>query len=130
MEEQLFKSALKEIRKVLSEEQLSMMFDGSYPLRLIIQPAQEIEGQMDLLEAAEIGEPGTSPGAKLILRYLADDVQLEIVGRMTVEDETYRKVRSKFKAACLYFLCYIHRLAMDNEILDRTKYGGDEDGPA
>lgn len=128
MEEQLFKSALKEIRKVLAEEQLSMMFDGSYPLRLIIQPAQEIEGQMDLLEAAEIGEPGTSPGAKLILRYLADDVQLEIVGRMTVEDETYRKVRSKFKAACLYFLCYIHRLAMDNEILDRTKYGGDEDG--
>ena len=127
MEEQLFKSALAEIRKVLAEEQLSMMFDGSYPLRLIIQPAPEIEGQMDLLEAAEIGEPGTSPGAKLILRYLADDVQLEIVGRMTVEDDLYRKVRSKFKTACLYFLCYIHRLAMDNEILSRTKYGGDDE---
>lgn len=127
MEEQLFKSALAEIRKVLAEEQLSMMFDGSYPLRLIIQPAPEIEGQMDLLEAAEIGKPGTSPGAKLILRYIADDVQLEIVGRMTVEDDLYRKLRTKFKAACLYFMAYIHRLAMDNEILGRTKYGGDDE---
>ena len=104
-----------------------MMFDGSYPLRLIIQPALEIEGQMDMLEAADPGEPDTSPGAKLVLRYIADDVQLEIVGRMTVEDETYRKVRTKFKAACLYFMAYIHRLAMDNEILGRTKYGGDDE---
>lgn len=125
MEEQLFKSGLKDLQKILAEESLTAIFDGSYPMKLIIREAPEIEGQMDLLEAAEIGEPGTSPGAKLVLRYIADDVQLEITGRMTMEDDLYRKIRSKFKAACVYFMAWIHRMAMDNEILDRTRFGGD-----
>ena len=125
MEEQKFNDALVDIRKALSEEQLSMMFDGSYPIRLIIKPDYEgFDGQMNMLEKAD-----TDPTAKkssMTLRYICGELLVETVGRMRIEDETYRKVRTKFKQACLFYMAYIHRLAMDNEMISRTKFGGEE----
>lgn len=126
MEEQKFHDALAEIRKVLAEEQLSMMFDGSYPIQLIIKSEFEsIDGQMNMLDKADV-DP-TARKSKLTLRYICDDVLLESVGRMRIEDDTYRKVRSKFKQACLYYMAYIHRLAMDNELISRTRFGGESE---
>ena len=126
MEEQLFKSGLKDLQKILAEESLTAIFDGSYPMKLIIKPApDELEGQMDMMTAAEAADSFSQPDVTLVLRYIADDVQLEITGRMTMEDDLYRKIRSKFKASCVYFMAWIHRMAMDNEILDRTRFGGD-----
>ena len=125
MEEQLFKSSLKDIQKILVEECLTATFDGSYPMALIIRPAPEVEGQMDMMTAAYEAESFAQSDVKLVLRYIADYVQLEITGRMTMEDDLYRKIRSKFKTACVYFMAWIHRMAMDNEILDKTRFGGD-----
>lgn len=127
MEELLFKSALKDIKKILTEENLTMMFDGSYPIRLCIEPCQDIEGQMNMLEAAEIGQAFNAPGMKLVLRYVADDVQLEIVGRCAIDDDVYRKIRAKFKTACVYYMAMIHKLAMDNDLIGNPKYGGDKE---
>lgn len=128
MEEQLFKSGLKDLQKILAEEGLTAVFDGSYPMKLIVKPApDEIDGQMDMMTAAEVADSFAQPDVKIVLRYIADDVQLEITGRMTMEDDLYRKIRSKFKSACVYFMAWIHRMAMDNEILSRTKYGGDDE---
>ena len=126
MEEQLFKSTLADIKKLLTEENLSMTFDGSYPMKLIVKPCQDIEGQMNMLEAADEDTPFNSPDMVFILRYIAGDVRLQIFGRMAIDDDLYLRIKRKFKSACEYYAAMIHKLAMDNELLDRAKYGGDD----
>ena len=127
MAEQLFKSTLRDLKKILSENNLAMTFDGSYPITLILQPFQGLEGQMNMLEAADADTPFSSPDAKFTLKYMSDDVQLEIYGRLALDDDLYRKIRAKFKTACVYYMGMIHKLAVDNELIDRPLYGGDEE---
>lgn len=126
MEEQLFKSTLTDIKKLLTEENLGMTFDGSYPMKLIVTPCQDIEGQMNMLEAADKDTPFNSPDMVFILRYVAGDVRLQIFGRMAIDDDLYLRIKRKFKTACEYYMAMIHKLAMDNQLIDRPRYGGDD----
>ena len=127
MEKQLFNCELEKLGKTLAEENLDFLFNGSYPIRLAITPRQDMEGQMDMLAEADKDTPVNSPDARLILTYRAGDVELQIFGRMSIDDDLYRKVRSSFKNACLYYLALKHREGCEAGAVNGTLASGGDD---
>lgn len=127
MEKQLFGCELDKLGKILAEENLAFLFTGSYPIKLTITPRQDMEGQMDMLADADKDTPVNSPDARLILTYRAGDVELQIFGRMAIDDDLYRKVRSSFKNACLYYLAWKHREGCEAGAVNVTLASGGDD---
>jgi hypothetical protein len=126
MEDKLFMSELKKIEDLVNEESMTATFISGYPLELIVQPVQGIVGQQSMLEAADEDTPFNSPDARMTLTFTAGDIDLQIYGRMNMSDDLYRKIRTAFKNACIYWCCAIHKNAITAGTVMAERFGGDQ----
>ena len=109
LEKNMYDEEMAKLRKLMDDADLDMMFDGGYPIRLILKPRRDLYNQLSLL-AGEEQEP--APETEMILVFNAGDISLEILGRMKIDDEVYKKIRSAFIKACWYYVAWLHYLEM------------------
>lgn len=118
----------KKLRGICDENELIYELKcKKYPISLTIKPAQNMDAQLSMMEAAE-DKGFTSPNARLMFEMKDGDLLYKISEKLAISDALFGKIKNIFKKIAIFYTQAAHRTSVEYNLSTLPEVPEDDEG--